>query len=89
MQPGAISQDCIDAVASNQTDRQRTNQRVHELTLQGGLFDLPAGEVRAAIGLSWRKNNYSFTPDSLRETESVYDGPMGQFGVALIDGSAW
>ena len=46
--PGAISQDCIDAVASNQTDRQRTNQRVHELTMQGGLFELPAGEVRTA-----------------------------------------
>ena len=49
-----VTQDCIDAVTSNQTDRQMMKQFESQLNLQGGLFGLPAGEVRAAFGLSWR-----------------------------------
>jgi outer membrane receptor protein involved in Fe transport len=82
-----ISQDCINAITANQADKQAMQQYESQLNLQGGLFDLPAGQVRSAVGVSWRKNNYYFRPDSLRETESVFDGPMGQFGVANIDGT--
>jgi len=82
-----VSQDCINALVSNQADKQSMQQYESQLNLQGGLFELPAGQVRAAVGLGWRKNNYYFRPDSLRETESVFDGPMGQFGVAKIDGT--
>ncbi|HMA11041.1 MAG TPA: TonB-dependent receptor, partial [Steroidobacteraceae bacterium] len=83
----SISQDCINALLTNQADKQKMQQYESQLNLQGGLFDLPAGEVRSALGLSWRKNNYYYHPDSLRETESIFDGPMGQFGVANIDGT--
>ncbi|MFO1505220.1 MAG: TonB-dependent receptor [Steroidobacteraceae bacterium] len=86
-QPTGISQDCINALISNQADKQAMKQYESQLNLQGGIIDLPAGEVRTAVGVSWRKNNYFFRPDSMRETESVFDGPMGQFGVANIDGS--
>jgi outer membrane receptor protein involved in Fe transport len=86
-QPQNVSQDCIDALTSTQADKQSMQQYESQLNLQGGLFDLPAGQVRAAAGLSWRKNNYYFRPDSLRETGAVFDGPMGQFGVANIDGT--
>jgi len=82
-----ISQDCINALTSPQADKQAMQQYESQLNLQGGLFDLPAGEVRAALGLGWRKQNYYFHPDSLRETEAIFDGPMGQFGVAPIDGT--
>ena len=83
--PEPITQDCIDAVASNQTDRQRTNQRVHEFTMQGGLFELPAGEVRGALGVSYRKNTFVYTPDSLRESDYINDTSPGQFGVGSVD----
>jgi len=86
-QPQNVSADCIAALTSNQADKQSMQQYESQLNLQGGLFDLPAGQVRSAVGLSWRKNNYYFRPDSLRESEAVFDGPMGQFGVANIDGS--
>ena len=82
-----VSQDCINAITSNQADKQAMQQYESQLNLQGGLFDLPAGQVRSAVGVSWRKNNYYFRPDSLRESESIFDGPMGQFGVANIDGT--
>jgi outer membrane receptor protein involved in Fe transport len=79
-----VSQDCIDAVASNQMDRSGTDQRVHELSAQGHLFDLPAGEARAAVGASYRKNTFYYTPDSLRERDYVNDTSAGQFGIGEI-----
>ena len=82
-----ITQDCIDAITSNQTDRQSMQQYEAQLNVQGGLFDLPAGEVRSALGLSWRKNVYNFTPDSLRESDYIADTSAGQFGVGYVDGA--
>ncbi len=82
-----VTQDCIDAITANQIDRQMMKQFESQLNLQGGLFELPAGEVRSAIGLSWRKNTYTFTPDSLRESDYTADTSAGQFGVGFVDGS--
>jgi iron complex outermembrane receptor protein len=79
------SQDCIDAIQSNQIDRSATDQRVHEISLQGRLFDLPGGEVRTALGASYRKNDYVYRPDSLRERDYVGDTSAGQFGIGEID----
>jgi iron complex outermembrane receptor protein len=36
-----------------------------EATLQGGLFDLPAGEVRMAAGLNYRHDSYDHDPDAV------------------------
>src|SRR5690606_11648751 len=80
-----ISQDCIDAVASNQMDRSGTNQRVHEFSVQGRVADLPAGELRTAMGVSYRKNDYEYKPDSLRERDYINDTSAGQFGIGEID----
>lgn len=80
-----ISQDCIDAIASNQMDRSGTDQRVHEFSMQGRLFELPAGEVRTALGAAYRKNTYYYTPDSLRERDYVNDTSAGQFGIGDIN----
>ncbi len=82
-----VTQDCVEAITSNQTDRQMMKQFESQLNLQGGLFALPAGEVRAAFGLSWRKNTYTFIPDSLRESDYTADTSAGQFGVGFVDGS--
>jgi outer membrane receptor protein involved in Fe transport len=38
-------------------------QRVLEANLQGGLFDLPAGELRVATGAAYRYNGYDYRPD--------------------------
>jgi len=81
------SQDCINAITSNQSDRQSMRQFESELNLQGRLFELPAGDARAAIGASWRKNIYDYTPDSLRESDYISDTSAGQFGVGHVGGS--
>lgn len=84
LQPSA---DCLEAILSQQVDRNSMQQRVHELTAQGHLFELPAGEVRGALGLSYRKDAYTFTPDSQRARAYVGDSSAGQFGVGMVDES--
>ncbi|MET0291280.1 MAG: TonB-dependent receptor, partial [Steroidobacteraceae bacterium] len=82
----AISQDCINALTARFSDRTRLTQDIVELTTQGGLFELPAGEVRAAAGLTWRKNEFQYMPDASREANSIFDIPVGAFGQANVFG---
>ncbi|MFC5371473.1 TonB-dependent receptor domain-containing protein [Brevundimonas faecalis] len=39
-------------------------QSVVEASLQGGLLDLPAGEVRFAAGIQYRQDEFNFRPDA-------------------------
>jgi iron complex outermembrane recepter protein len=81
-----VSADCIAAINQALTDRTRLSQDIVEVNLQGGLFDLPAGELRGAVGLSYRKNDFSYLPDSSRETNSIIDIPAGSFAQANVFG---
>ncbi len=84
LQPSA---DCLEAILSAQVDRNSMQQRIHELTAQGHLLELPAGEMRGAVGLSYRKDSYQFLPDSQRARSYVGDSSAGQFGVGMVDES--
>ncbi|HXC58939.1 MAG TPA: TonB-dependent receptor, partial [Steroidobacteraceae bacterium] len=81
------SADCLEAILSEQVDRNSMQQRIYEVTSQGHLFDLPAGEMRGAVGASYRKDSYKFTPDSQRARSYVGDSSAGQFGVGMVDES--
>jgi iron complex outermembrane recepter protein len=83
-----ISQDCIDAITSTYTDRTRLTQDIVEATAQGHVVDIPwgAGEVRSALGATWRKNEFQYLPDATRETNSVLDIPVGAFAQANVTG---
>ena len=82
-----VTQDCIDAITVNSVDRTRLEQAVLEANLQGGVIDLPAGEARAAVGVTYRKNDFEFRPDAIRTTNSVIDLPIGAFSNARVTGS--
>jgi outer membrane receptor protein involved in Fe transport len=82
-----VSQDCIDAITVDATDRTRLTQDVVEANAQGGVMDLPAGELRAAAGATWRKNDFEFRPDSIRETNSIFDIPLSTFSNPETSGS--
>jgi len=82
-----VTQDCIDSITTNTTDRTRLSQDVVEANLQGGITELPAGELRGAVGATYRKNDFEFQPDSLRESHSIIDIPIGTFGNARVIGS--
>lgn len=60
----ALSAECAAYIGRLSKNTTVTDQRVFEINLQGGLFDLPAGEVRAAIGGSFREQDYTFLADS-------------------------
>lgn len=60
-----ISQDCLDAIKADLSNRAVMQQTVFEANAQGGLINLPAGQLRASIGASHRQNRYSFQNDTL------------------------
>jgi outer membrane receptor protein involved in Fe transport len=60
-----ISSDCTDAIAADVSNRSTTRQTIVETNLQGGLFDLPAGQLRFAVGASYRENRYEFVNETL------------------------
>lgn len=74
---GTISQDCIDTVRIYPLNFTKMNQTVVEASTQGGLFNLPAGELRFAAGAGWRKNTLAFTPADILTQESIVDGAVG------------
>jgi iron complex outermembrane receptor protein len=76
----AISADCIEAISADIKTRSTMTQTVYEANAQGGLFDLPAGELRGAIGLSRRENEYRFLNDTLTtQGRSFLDQAIGLY----------
>jgi outer membrane receptor protein involved in Fe transport len=82
-----ISPDCVEAIQSNQVDRNLMKQRIYEAFVQGPVVDMPAGEMRTAVGVSYRENDYKYVPDSLRERDYTNDASAGQFASGSIDES--
>ncbi|MEY4640475.1 MAG: hypothetical protein RLZZ227_469 [Pseudomonadota bacterium] len=80
-----VTQDCLDAIGSNQIDRNSMTQRIFEAGAQGGILDLPGGELRGAVGATYRMNAFSYKPDSLRESDYVTDTSAGAFAAGSID----
>jgi len=82
-----ISDDCVGAVGSNMKQTTTLKQDVAEANIQGGIFDLPAGELRGAFGASYRKNTLVFEPDTLLDADSFLDQPTGLFASNQTQGS--
>lgn len=77
-------QDCIDFIRRTARNRTETRQDLVEANLQGKLLELPAGEMRFAMGAGYRKTSYSYDPDSLFLV-TVTDGPAGVRDPATSD----
>jgi outer membrane receptor protein involved in Fe transport len=75
----AITQDCKDAIGLTLVQTTRIKQDIAEIDLQGGLFDLPAGELRGSLGADYRRDRSVYTPDTALDRESVFDHPVGLF----------
>lgn len=58
-----ISADCLRYIGRTSRTATTVEQNVVEGTLQGKAFDLPAGEVRVAMGVQYRENSYRFDSD--------------------------
>ncbi len=75
---GGFSDDCLEAARADLKNRSKMRQTIVETNFQGGLFALPAGDVRAAIGASYRELDYEFLNDTLTtQGRSFLDQALG------------
>jgi iron complex outermembrane receptor protein len=81
----APSDDCKFAVGAPLQSRTQNQQDIIEINFQGGVIDLPAGEMRAAAGVQYRKNSAQFIPDILQSTASFTDQVIGVYPTAPMD----
>lgn len=73
-----VSMDCRQAIASDVSTKSEMRQTIAEMNLQGGLFDLPAGQLRFAVGASYRELEYEFVTDGLTSYgRSFFDQAIG------------
>ena len=63
-----LSQSCLDYIKRDAHNRTELKQTVVEANLQGALLDLPAGQLKFALGADYRHNSYAFQPDELIRT---------------------
>ena len=81
-----VSQDCLQAVEAPLKESATMTQTIWEANAQGKLFDVPAGEVRAALGATYRDNKYTFLEDNLKEGQSGFlDQALGIYPARSID----
>ena len=85
----APSDDCIDSATALLQSRTEMEQNLAEVNLQGGLFEMPAGEVRFAAGASYRDNSLIYNPDVLQSVDSFIDQVIGVYPTAYMDASTY
>ncbi len=79
------SQDCIDSIYPEMKHLTTMQQDIMEVDATGDLFKLPAGTLQAAVGISTRKNSFSFEPDALLQITST-NYPIGLFPTSPTKG---
>lgn len=60
------------------------DQRLAEVSFQGPLFELPAGELSMALGADYIRNAYTFIPDSVLSTRDTSTSPIAQDAPGVI-----
>ena len=86
--PSTISNDCREAIRADLKNRSYIRQTIWEADATGSLFDLPAGPLQAAIGLSYRDTKFQYTNDTLTtQGVSFQDQALGIYPSGDTDGS--
>jgi len=81
-----VSQDCIDILHPQISTGTGITQDMAELNFQGGMFELPAGEVRFAVGGAWRSNKFDYTPSKGIATTNITGFTIGLFDTTETHG---
>jgi iron complex outermembrane recepter protein len=83
---GGFSEDCLEAMRADLKNRSKFRQTIVEANAQGGLFELPAGTLRGAIGASYREMAYQFINDTLTtQGRSFIDQALGIYPSGEVD----
>jgi len=84
----AISDDCKEALRADLKNRSTVKQMIWEANTTGTLIDLPAGELKAALGASYRKTTYEFINDTLTTQDASFlDQSIGIYPSIDFDAS--
>nr|WP_314436658.1 TonB-dependent receptor [uncultured Brevundimonas sp.] len=75
-----LSAECISYIGRSARNSTVTEQRVVEASLQGKAFDLPAGEVRVALGAQYRQDDFAFGADSSLAQQNAVTPHLGANG---------
>jgi len=68
---GAVTQAMIDYVAIDLVDTFEQEQYQYGFSLSGNAFELPAGPMGWAVGYEYRKEDFSYSPDSGKQLDAV------------------
>jgi iron complex outermembrane receptor protein len=82
-----VSQDCMDIIQSQIKTSTLLEQTQVEVNLQGAAFDLPAGELRFAVGADYRENEFEYLPDRGISTQNIASLTIGLFDTSRTQGS--
>ncbi len=82
-----ISEDCLKIIETSLKINSTLVQEQAEVNVQGGLFSLPAGEVRAAIGADYRKEHAEYLADRGVSAQNIVSSAIGMFGTSTTYGS--
>ena len=83
-----VSSDCLAIINAPITTTTDVTQDVVEADFQGKAFDVPAGEVRLAVGGDYRRNAYVFRPDPLMAQTNILGSTIGIFGANPSSGAS-
>ncbi|PQA89540.1 TonB-dependent receptor plug domain-containing protein [Hyphococcus luteus] len=82
-----ISQDCLDILSAPINTITDIEQDQVELNVQGSLAEVPAGDLRFAVGAAYRSNSFKFQPDPAISTTNTTSFTVGLFDTTDTEGS--
>lgn len=71
------SADCLDSIVTVLRSTTDVEQKIAEFNMQGGIMEMPGGELRFALGSAYRENTMEYHPDSIQDNRSVFNRPVG------------
>ena len=82
-----VSDDCLSIIAPTFNSETDLTQNQVEVNLQGMVAELPAGDLRLAVGGAYRDNDFSYDPDPNFSTSNTTSLTVGLFDVSPTSGS--
>ncbi len=82
-----VSQDCIDIISAPVNTTTDLTQEQMELNIQGSAMQVPAGDLRFAVGANYRKNDFDYKPDPGFSTTNTTSLTIGLFDTSPTSGS--
>jgi outer membrane receptor protein involved in Fe transport len=73
-----ISDEGVESIIGDATNRNTARQQVAAATMTGVAFDLPAGPVPFSFGVEWRRSSARYDPDSFLASGDAVGFPASQ-----------